>query len=26
LRSVARRVGFWWLHFKLCINRPTWSR
>lgn len=23
LRSVARRVGFWWLQFRLCINRPT---
>jgi len=23
LRSIARRVGFWWLQPRLCINRPT---
>ena len=22
-RSSARRSGFWWLQFRLCINRPT---
>lgn len=21
-RSIARRSGFWWLHFRLCIKRP----
>jgi hypothetical protein len=21
-RSTARRSGFWWLQFRLCINRP----
>ena len=25
-RSKARRSGFWGLHCKRCIKRPTWSR
>jgi len=25
-RSTARRSGFWWLHPKQRIRRPTWSR
>jgi hypothetical protein len=24
-RSSARRSGFWWLHPRECIRRPTWS-
>jgi hypothetical protein len=24
-RSNARRSGFWWLHPRECISRPTWS-
>jgi len=25
-RSMARVSGFWWLHLRLCMSRPIWSR